>query len=460
MRIPTVSVISELPPTTLPEGWHHYHSITELMAAPVADVLLLDLPEARIKHELTGLRNSKAYRFSPIYTRAGHDNADHHPLSDGPIPTDPEQILPAWRLMTERMDMFNKGQAPERFEERVLAWLWSRPSSTLTASRDVRHPQFYKYPLLDSMAAGEQVNDMVWLKLMTEQGWLEPGELLDRIRLCRGCNSGRLNYVDVCPSCNALEIIRQPSLHCFTCGHVAPQEHFLKEGMMICPNCLSRLRHIGSDYDRPLENYRCQSCQAFFVDANVEARCLDCDEHHNPEELKVREIRQFQMTENGRLRCRQGFAENAEASYFGRLNLIPPKAFQTLLDWQIQQGRRYRDTPDGSLLLVRFVNLNEALNSARGMTLLDSLIDRLQEAVRETDRCTRTREDLVWLLLPHTDRDGMNVLWRRLSELTQQFRENDELRIEVRLAGYTLPEQLLAQEDAQLLMARLMGEVT
>nr|WP_309294963.1 hypothetical protein [Aeromonas caviae] len=31
--------------------------------------------------------------------------------------------------------------------------------------------------------------------------------------------------------------------------------------MLLCPNCFSRLRHIGSDYDRPLENYRCR-CDA------------------------------------------------------------------------------------------------------------------------------------------------------------------------------------------------------
>ncbi|MFD2883408.1 hypothetical protein ACFS4T_13870 [Pseudomonas lini] len=127
-----------------------------------------------------------------------------------------------------------------------------------------KSPQHYRYPLLEALADAEQVNPFVWLSLMVQHDWLEEGVLVDRVRLCSDCGSGRLNYIDVCAECQAMDISRQPSLHCFTCGHVGHQESFLKDGLLLCPNCLNRLRHIGSDYDRPLENYRCRSCQAFF----------------------------------------------------------------------------------------------------------------------------------------------------------------------------------------------------
>ncbi|WP_223940033.1 hypothetical protein, partial [Aeromonas caviae] len=32
-----------------------------------------------------------------------------------------------WRLWQERFALFNRGVAPERFESRVLAWLWLHP---------------------------------------------------------------------------------------------------------------------------------------------------------------------------------------------------------------------------------------------------------------------------------------------------------------------------------------------
>ncbi|MGM0451125.1 MAG: diguanylate cyclase domain-containing protein, partial [Pseudomonadota bacterium] len=370
-------------------------------------------------------------------------------------------ITSTWQRLQQRLAAFNQGRAPERFDEFVLAWLWTRPEDTLHPQRHPHHPQFYYYPLLSAFADDEPVNEMIWLQLMAEQGWLESGELTDRIRLCAHCGSARLNYVDVCPDCHTLEISREPSLHCFTCGHVAPQEQFLKQGLMLCPNCLSRLRHIGSDYDRPLENYRCRACQSFFVDAEVEARCLDCDTHHTPDELRIREIRQYRLSEQGRLRCRQGFSGEAQAeSHFGRLNLISPGAFTNLLNWQIQQSRRYGAGATASVLLLRFGNLSEALSQTRGAALLDSLIDRIRETIRETDRCARTQEELLWVILPHTGLEGMDRLRERLAELNRQFHEHDSVVIDLKTQGFTLPDGLLPQEDAELLMARLSGEVS
>ena len=48
------------------------------------------------------------------------------------------------------------------------------------------------------------------------------------------------------------------------------------------------------------ELHRCRSCQAFFVDAEVEARCLDCGQAHAPDKLRVREVRHFRLAEAGR----------------------------------------------------------------------------------------------------------------------------------------------------------------
>lgn len=453
---PNVLCISDQEPERFPEGWTVVLPTDDLPTHTGAEVVVLDLPETQLRPVVRGLRANNHFRMSLILST----RETSEPLVDGSTRADTDSLLPRWRLWQERRAMFNHGIAPERFDERVLAWLWSRPRQRIEPEKDPGSRNIYHYPLISAMASDEPVNDIVWLRLMQEQGWLAPGELVDRIRLCRQCDSARLNYVDVCPQCNALDIARQPALHCFTCGHVGPQEQFLKDGVMICPNCLTRLRHIGSDYDRPLENYRCQACQSFFVDADVEARCIDCDEHHQPDDLKVREIRPYSLTETGRLRCRQGLSEADAGDWFGRLNLIKPKAFIGLLDWQIQQSRRYASTPHGSLMLLRFTNLRESLSDTRALTLMDGLIERIQEAIRETDRCTRTHEEQLWLLLPNTDQIGMRQLQQRLSKLIQSFHEQDNVHFDIRVAGFTLPTDLLSQEDASLLMARLSGEVS
>lgn len=458
---PRVAVLSAAPSTSLGPAADRFGDLASLQAAPAYDVLLLDQPGVRAGQWLRALRMGHQYHYGLIYCCQDQDPWCVA-LGDGSPPADPGAITPLWRLWRERFALFNRGVAPERFDGRVLAWLWLRSRGEVHAVRDAGAAQHYRYPLLEALSDGEPINEFTWLKLATQQGWLEEGMLLDRVRLCSDCGSGHLNYVDVCPECQALEIARQPSLHCFTCGHVGAQEHFLKDGLLLCPNCLSRLRHIGSDYDRPLENYRCRNCQAFFVDAEVQTRCLDCGQAHAPDKLRVREVRHFRLAEAGRLRCRQGFSSGAaDQERFGHLNLLSHQRFFELVDWQLQLVRRHKQPPF-ALLGVRFVNLLETLErlgEMRGHALIDGLVERLQDAVRETDRCYRLSEEVVWLLLPHTDESGLAVLRQRLAEGAERLRDDPEAQVEIRQVGFCAPGELLDQEDAALLLARLGGQL-
>lgn len=438
----------------------HFADLPSLLNAQRYDVVLITLSGAAAGELLRSLRMEPDYRFGLIYCCQDQD-AWCTALGDGHPPADLDALPALWRLWCERFSLFGNGTSLERFEARVLAWLWLRSRGDVHAVRDSSIAQHYRYPLLEALGDGELINHFAWLQLMLQQGWLEEGELIDRVRLCTGCGSGRLNYVDVCPECEALDISRQPSLHCFTCGHVGPQEHFLKDSLLLCPNCLSRLRHIGSDYDRPLENYRCRGCQAFFVDAAVEARCLDCGQAHAPDKLRVREVRHFRLAEAGRLRCRQGFGQNEISAQFGALNLLPRSHFHELLDWQLQLARRH-GSPAFALLGIRFVNLLETLarlGEMQGHALIDGLVERLQEAVRETDRCCRLSEEVLWILMPHTDAAGLEVVKARLQKGSERVASNTAANIEVQHIGCVAPADLLDQEDAALLLARLTAQL-
>lgn len=438
---------------------HHFDDPDALLARAPWDVVLIDKPGLLAGQLLLRLRRSQACHFVPIYCCRDQDEWCVA-LGDGAPPGEADALVAQWQLWRERFAQFNRGVAPQRFDGRVLAWLWLRPGGEIRALRDASVAQHYRYPLLEVLADDEPINDFVWLQLMVQQGWLQAGELVDRLRLCSQCGSGRINYVDVCPECGALDIARQPSLHCFTCGHVGPQELFVKEGLLLCPNCLSRLRHIGSDYDRPMENYGCRQCQAFFVDSRIESRCLDCSQVQTPDKLRVREVRHYQLAEVGRLRCRQGLgsANPASLSLF-RLKLRGGQEFAELLNWQIELVRRY-GSPAVSLLGVRLGNLREILadlGESRAHALIDSLVERLLEVVRETDRCTRTSEDLFWLLLPHTDAEGLAKFQQRLSRPGGLLTDVAAQGIELRTVGFTAPQDLLEQEDGPLLLARLSG---
>ncbi len=428
-----------------------------MLQEPAFDALLLDLPSVEAEQALQQLRRIEAYQLSLIYCRQAL-SAWAQTLADGPPPASREDLLQACQQQRARLQLFNRGQPPARMESRTLAWLWLRPQAELLAVCDPRSPRIYRYPLLEALAGEEGFNSFGWLQLMQQKDWLEAGTLRDRVRLCAGCGSGHLNYVDVCPECHALDIVRQPSLHCFTCGHVGAQEEFLKDGVLVCPNCYSRLRHIGSDYDRPLENYRCRACNAFFIDASVEARCMDCSKVQSPDRLRVREVRDFQLSESGRLRCRQGLEEGTVAqAYFERLSLIGEAGFHELLDWLISLVRRYGQ-PEFSLLGLRVENLEQVfaeVGEVRGHALIDALFERLQETIRETDRCMRSREDVLWMLLPATGSDGLQHLQQRLLQGAQTLQGGGVQQVSLRTVGLSAPADLQAEEDGRLLLARL-----
>ena len=59
----------------------------------------------------------------------------------------------------------------------------------------------------------------------------------------------------------------------------------MHSGTIVCPKCHTHLRHIGSDYDRPIENYRCQSCSQSFVEGDVQVRCAMCENEMKPGDL-------------------------------------------------------------------------------------------------------------------------------------------------------------------------------
>ena len=456
---PRIAILgNRVPSMNLPEI-AHFSDLNSLLAVGAFDVVLLDMPGTHAGKALRKLRSMATYRYTLIYCCRDQDGWCEA-LGDGGCPADSNEIKANWRGWLERFRLFSQGASPERFESRVLAWLWLRDDGRIYALRDPQVPQYYRYPLLDALADNEPVNSFVWLGLMVQQDWLEEGVLVDRVRLCSDCGSGRLNYIDVCAECQAMDISRQPSLHCFTCGHVGPQESFLKDGVLLCPNCLNRLRHIGSDYDRPMENYRCRSCQAFFVDAEVQARCLDCGLSHTPDKLRVREVRDFRLAEAGRFRCRQEFSDRS-AQHFGRLNLLGGKDFYDLLTWQIQLVRRYPE-PSFSLIGLRFVNLAGTLSSLgeqRGHAFIDSVADRLKETVRETDRCSRSTEEFFWIMLPHTHGKGLETVKQRLGKVAELFSAPEISDVSMRLISITAPHDLLDQEDGELLLARLASEL-
>ena len=90
---------------------------------------------------------------------------------------------------------------------------------------------------------------------------------------------------------------------------------------------------------------------------------------------------------------------------------------------------------------------------------IDSVTDRLKETVRDTDRCSRSTEEFFWIMLPHTDAKGLDTVKQRLGKVAELFSAPETSDISLRVISITAPHDLLDQEDGELLLARLAGEL-
>lgn len=342
---------------------------------------------------------------------------------------------------------------------RLLAFLYARPHFSFEPVQHWSYPALYRFPLVDSIL-GDDENSGIWLNNLVDRNLLKQGSLKDRIRLCPECEHAHLNYVDVCPNCTSIDITQKPFLHCFACGHVSTEEAFIEKGYLGCPNCNTRLRHIGADYDRALESYSCNSCGHVFEEPEVTAHCQHCATRSKPKDLLPHSVYQFEITEQGIAAVKTGLLEDVYA-LLDSLNNVNPSFFEAILDWMLKLNHRHEDVTF-SLIGIRLLNvleLTETIGRRRVTELMDGFVGRIRELIRTTDLTTRTSRQNFWILLPKTDDAGSGVVLSRIAETQQNTRQQEGVALEINTVCFCAPNDSQEGESAALLLARLTGEL-
>lgn len=437
----------------------HTATPEDITDTPALIVLNPEQPEQQLAW-LRRLRASASLGGVPMLSLQPEErqDAESRILLDGGWHSLPhaEDLARDWQ---RRMDLFHL-RHPDAAIQQVLAYLWPREQKRLLPLCDWQAPQLYRYPLLDCISGNTEEAALLLHRLRTRKLVL-PDQLVDRVRSCPACHGSHLSYVEQCPTCQSLDIEQQPSIHCFCCGHVARQEDFRRHGVLECPNCHTRLRHIGSDYDRPMENFHCKRCDELFIEPEVRARCMQCTSNHEPDKLRVEPINSYQLGEQGRLLSRHGelMADLAELS---TIDLIPTELFRFTLRWLDQLAARYPEQ-GYSLLTLRLANVAEVVEQRgynRTMQIITALAERLRAQLRSTDLVTRTADDLYWLLLPNTPEQGIATLEDKIRNTLAQHQEEGTATLRVELARYSAPRQGHRVQDTSLLMDTLVNEVS
>ncbi|MEG1571956.1 MAG: hypothetical protein RR328_00240 [Bacteroidales bacterium] len=116
-------------------------------------------------------------------------------------------------------------------------------------------------------------------------GYLD-GYFVDRVHLCPSCDFGYLNFRETCPKCGSANINASTMIHHFVCANVSPEEEYVHGNTLVCPKCHRLLRHIGVDYDRPSDIYKCNQCSTSFLHPTMTALCFNCGIENSLDKLR------------------------------------------------------------------------------------------------------------------------------------------------------------------------------
>ncbi|MBV1913766.1 MAG: diguanylate cyclase [Pseudomonadales bacterium] len=380
-------------------------------------------------------------------------------LSDGKLP-DPAS-LQGTVTESQQLNLLFKTieDGQQTHEQWLMRFLLMRPNYVIKPLHQWSHARRYRYPILE-VFGGPMIDTEGWLKRLVSQRILQSVELIDRQKECTFCKSAQLSFIDVCPNCSHIDINKQISLHCFTCGNVAAQDNFMNNGVLVCPNCSTRLRHIGADYDRPLENYRCNSCTHYFIEGDVLCRCAICEQTTSPAELLQNDIRSWKLSDHGRLTAMHGNSDDL-FDVFNQLNYVPYELFIHDLNWLLIQANRYEAT-NFSVLGLYFTNIPELISEIGHQDvfqLLEGFSGHIRSLTRRTDLCARAVENTIWLLLPHTDYEGVKGLESRIKVAAQLTQQQEDHLLVCEMVHFSSSESSSVAEDAKLLLAQMQSDL-
>ena len=337
--------------------------------------------------------------------------------------------------------------------EPLVGWLGINRHRRIKPVKLVESLSIYRYPIIEALYP-ELFSSYRFIVSETKREMLEAETLVDRIRVCKQCNGGHLNYVEVCPNCKSIDIDVQTSLHCFTCGHVGEQQSFLRRGKLECPKCITQLRHIGVDYDRPLETHICHNCSHLFVEADTISHCLSCEAQTEISELIVQKIYQLKLGQLGEYVYQHGkMLQAPELSIKGK---VDAGYFENILLWLNKVALRHGEE---HLLLSMHLPRLEEYSSLYGdsklFALLDQITNRLNGLFRDTDICCQYKQDLLLVLMPKTSLSTMPVLQDKIEKLTQLIEED---LFTLHVSAFKIPDTTL-NDSVKVWLAETVGSI-
>lgn len=318
-----------------------------------------------------------------------------------------------------------KDNIEQDWQARLLIYLYTRRSvRTLDASIDTSCKSFFRYPVIDIFCQTKDFDYAEWIKELVEREIIKIKKFVKSFFCCNNCYSARALFSERCPDCKSENIVLADFLHCYTCGNIAPEREFISEDeLLVCSQCKTKLRHIGHDYDRPLESYSCNDCGSIFVDSEVITECVDCSYVSSTEKMIKQKINNYKLTKKAHHYIRMSLLEYS-MSIFDEVNYIAPEFFYSLIEWAFQMQKRN--------IAYEFSLLHISIFDYMTMIEISNISKKLREILRKTDMLTKVNNQNIWIWLPNTDLSGAEIVADKLKQTTMSENTKAEKSINVR----------------------------
>jgi len=191
---------------------------------------------------------------------------------------------------------------PNQLFANILRYMLSRDQRVLghrlmeKSSLGYINPIFEHYHSLSLYHLHEM---FTFIDTLVEYGVLRRSRYIIKEHLCPKCNHSHLLYTECCPKCGSSNLKIQNIIHHFACANVSPESAYNVGGMLICPKCHKKLRHIGVDYDRPAVIYSCNDCENSFTTPITKSTCCYCESTYPVNALVPRDVVDYEITEEG-----------------------------------------------------------------------------------------------------------------------------------------------------------------
>jgi TackOD1 domain-containing protein len=264
----------------------------------------------------------------------------------------------------------------------------------------------------------------------------------DKLHSCNHCNSSRLNVREECSACRSSNLNEQNIVHHYSCAYQGPEQEFLRNNQLNCPKCKKELRHYAVDYDKPGSVFLCGDCNHSSSEPLVGFVCTDCGNHTDGDAIGSRSWYHYELSPDGIIALQTGILpyRGLQSAVSTTIGSVSRRDFINHLQAFERVASRY-ERPLG-IISVRLLNTQSLQQeaSSRQLSKTFALIGEIICQVLRTSDLVTATPDAVFMLLPETPQQGIDIAIDRLSSAIKEKVSLGEVNVEVSIEQHLLED--------------------